>query len=316
LRALERDAKSQRDLLESYLAKLREATARDSIGAGSPDARVISTAIVSNTPSWPKKIPTILIATLGMFTISVGFIVSGELMRATAAGPAMTVAPSPDRLDEKPISAALAGSPTVAGIAMLQIENLARELAAAGDTGRGVIVLGVNRDRDTSPVAIALARSLGETARVVMVDLAHGTSGLPPVAADPAAPGISEHILGTASLTQIITRDRLSRIHVIATGRAAGDPAAIMGSPRLATVIEALARSYDHVVINGGALSEMPADQLTQLASGAILIADARDSPGTAVAHLRLVDARMKTLSVLQSTPSSASDSTGSRVAA
>ena len=33
LRALEREAKSQRDLLESYLAKYREATARDSIGA-------------------------------------------------------------------------------------------------------------------------------------------------------------------------------------------------------------------------------------------------------------------------------------------
>ena len=43
LRALERDAKSQRDLLESYLAKYREATARDSIGAASPDARIIST---------------------------------------------------------------------------------------------------------------------------------------------------------------------------------------------------------------------------------------------------------------------------------
>ena len=42
LRALERDAKSQRDLLESYLAKYREATARDSIGAAAPDARIIS----------------------------------------------------------------------------------------------------------------------------------------------------------------------------------------------------------------------------------------------------------------------------------
>src|SRR5450755_4364399 len=62
LRALERDAKSQRDLLESYLAKYREATARDSIDAASPDARVISTATVSNTPSWPKTLPTVLVA--------------------------------------------------------------------------------------------------------------------------------------------------------------------------------------------------------------------------------------------------------------
>jgi succinoglycan biosynthesis transport protein ExoP len=36
LRALERDAKSQRDLLESYLAKYREASARDTINRRPP----------------------------------------------------------------------------------------------------------------------------------------------------------------------------------------------------------------------------------------------------------------------------------------
>ena len=86
LRALERDAKSQRDLLESYLAKYREATARDSIGAASPDARVISTATASNLPSWPKKLPTVLVAALGMFALSVGFVLTGELLGGAAGG--------------------------------------------------------------------------------------------------------------------------------------------------------------------------------------------------------------------------------------
>src|SRR5258708_17165525 len=49
LRALEREAKSQRDLLESYLAKYREATARENIDAA-PDGRIISRALVSNPP--------------------------------------------------------------------------------------------------------------------------------------------------------------------------------------------------------------------------------------------------------------------------
>src|SRR5205823_2140259 len=80
LRALERDAKSQRDLLESYLAKYREAAARDNLGAASPDARVISAALASNTPSWPKKLPTVLVAAFGMFALSVGFVLTGELL--------------------------------------------------------------------------------------------------------------------------------------------------------------------------------------------------------------------------------------------
>src|SRR5215510_9852485 len=89
LRALEREAKAQRELLESYLAKYREATTRDSIGAGSPDARIISTAIVSNTPSWPKKLPIVLIAALGTFALTVAFTLSGQLL----SGQLSTAAP-------------------------------------------------------------------------------------------------------------------------------------------------------------------------------------------------------------------------------
>ena len=63
LRALEREAKAQRDLLESYLAKYREANTRENIDAGPADGRIISRAIVSNTPAYPKKLPIVLIAT-------------------------------------------------------------------------------------------------------------------------------------------------------------------------------------------------------------------------------------------------------------
>ncbi|MBN9013386.1 MAG: GumC family protein, partial [Rhizobiales bacterium] len=55
LRALDREAKAERDLLESYLAKYREATARESIDAAPADGRIISRGIVSNTPNYPKK---------------------------------------------------------------------------------------------------------------------------------------------------------------------------------------------------------------------------------------------------------------------
>ena len=82
LRALERDAKSQRDLLESYLGKYREATARDSIDAASPEARIISRALVSTTPAYPKTLATVLVAALGMFAVSVGWVFSGELLGA------------------------------------------------------------------------------------------------------------------------------------------------------------------------------------------------------------------------------------------
>ncbi len=55
LRALEREAKAQRDLLESYLAKYREANTRENIEAAPADGRIISRATVSNTPGLSEE---------------------------------------------------------------------------------------------------------------------------------------------------------------------------------------------------------------------------------------------------------------------
>ncbi|MGP8232638.1 MAG: GumC family protein [Methylovirgula sp.] len=85
LRALERDAKSQRDLLESYLAKYREASARDTINSAPPDARVISRATVSNVPAYPKKLPTVLIASLATLVLMSGMVLTGELLASPAS---------------------------------------------------------------------------------------------------------------------------------------------------------------------------------------------------------------------------------------
>src|SRR5215203_3283573 len=84
LRALDREAKAQRDLFESYLAKYREASARENIEAAPTDGRIISRATVSNTPAYPKKLPIVLIATLATLMLTAGAIVTGELLRMTA----------------------------------------------------------------------------------------------------------------------------------------------------------------------------------------------------------------------------------------
>ena len=55
LRALDREARAQRELLESYLAKFREATTRENLESGPNDARIISRAIVSNIPAYPEE---------------------------------------------------------------------------------------------------------------------------------------------------------------------------------------------------------------------------------------------------------------------
>ena len=97
LRALERDAKAKRDQLESFLAKYRDASARENLEATPTDGRIISRASVSNTPAYPKKLPIVLIATLATLLLTSGAIATGELLRMTAPRRPGAVSPEIER---------------------------------------------------------------------------------------------------------------------------------------------------------------------------------------------------------------------------
>jgi polysaccharide biosynthesis transport protein len=313
LRALERDAKSQRDLLESYLAKYREATARDSIDAVSPDARVISTATVSNTPSWPKALPTILVAALGMLALSVGFALTSELLAAmpmqttalapSEAAPVETGRPPKGRGVKTDRARPVLGARAAIGVPLETIQALGREIAAAGENARRITVLGTARHVGTTVTAITLARGLARKGRVVLIDLALESPDLSVIAADPAAPGIAELIQGSASYGEIITRDRHSDMHLVVAGRVLADADAIIASQRLSVTLEALARSYDYLVIDAGAMPDIAAERFAEFAPQAALIASGMDNLATIEIRERLLRAGFAGVSVLVSGP-------------
>jgi len=78
---------------------------------------------------------------------------------------------------------------------------------------------------------------------------------------------------GEASFTQVITRDRLSRAHLVSAGRPGSDRA-LLQSPRLGLAIDALVRVYDHVLLDAGSASDLPAELLTSQAR-AVVVPDA-----------------------------------------
>jgi uncharacterized protein involved in exopolysaccharide biosynthesis/Mrp family chromosome partitioning ATPase len=303
LQALDREAKAQRDLLESYLAKYREATARDTIGDAPPDARIISHAVVSNTPYFPKKLPTILVAMLASLVISAGFVTTGELMRHSPAAPAPSAA-SYGLADSRPNAA-----PThpALGVPLRAIDDLARELRGAGEAGKRIAVFGASRNVGTTLSAATLARALARNSRVVLIDLAFGASGLAAISADPRAPGVAEVVRGQASFGDAITRDKLSRMHLVNAGRVGQDGAAIAASPRLAMMVDALARAYDHVLIDAGTTFEAPVERLVRLAPRAVLVAIEANSPATLATRDRLAAAGYTDIAVLDGAASAAS---------
>jgi polysaccharide biosynthesis transport protein len=283
LRALDREAKAQRDLLESYLAKYREATTRENIDAAPADGRIISRASVSNTPAYPKKLPIVLIATLATLMLSAGAVLTGELLRMTTprAIAAFTSAPAPmrapvvtaatvDAIEREPV---FTETNVDIPVEFTEIDQLADQLRGAGEAARKITILGTAANESITLTALTLARLMARQARVVVVDLAATSPTISAVSVDPNAPGLAELMLGEASFSQVITKDRLSRVHLVSAGRPGSDRA-LLQSPRLSLAIDALLRVYDHVLLDAGTASDLPAELLTTQAR-AVVVPDA-----------------------------------------
>ncbi|WP_213286532.1 exopolysaccharide transport family protein [Bradyrhizobium sp. sGM-13] len=309
LRALEREAKAQRDLLESYLAKYREANTRENIEAAPADGRIISRASVSNTPTYPKKLPIVLIATLATLLLTSGVIATGELLRMTAPrtlrtaspevmreiapeiAPEIVLASAPeqvrtpaiapelpvanlaeaDHVSEPTLNEPHADAPRMdAGAGDSEIEQLADELVGAGAAAPKVTVLGTASSESITLTALTLARLMAQQAKIVVVDLVASSPTMTAASVDPVAPGLAELMQGEASFAQIITKDRLSRVHLVSAGRPGFDRAQLQ-SPRLTLAIDALLRVYDHVLLDAGTASDLPAELLTSQARAVVV---------------------------------------------
>ena len=273
---------------------LRAFNIRESIASAPGDARVISPAVVSNNPYFPKKLPMVAVITLAALFICTGFLATSELLRGTIGREAFPVEP-PARL--------VAESHPALGIPFAELDALAGALRGAGEDGRRVAVFGASRRIGTTLAAVTLARTLARQARVVLVDLSLDAPNLALISMDPGAPGIADVVRGTASFGDVITRDRVSPLHVIAAGQVGLDNPAIIASQRLAMMTEALARSYDHVVLDAGAVTAAAAERLSRLAPRAVLVGSEPAALATKAGRERLLAAGFAEVAVLDGAP-------------
>jgi len=87
LRALEREAKAKRDLLESYMQRFTDAQARSTLSKTPVIAQIIAQASAPQEPYFPKKLPIIFIATMIGFVLSLSLAAARELLSGAAFVP-------------------------------------------------------------------------------------------------------------------------------------------------------------------------------------------------------------------------------------
>jgi Mrp family chromosome partitioning ATPase len=220
--------------------------------------------------------------------LACGFVLTKELL--SAPGGASTVMPAPRAV--RPVSAAppdageAAGAPNedrfrfIAGAPRNGLADVAQRLG--GDGNGRIAVLAASAALETGEAAVKLARALAKGARVVLVGLDPAETAIKAVSDDPSAPGLAELADGSASFRDIIGKDTLSSAHVISSGREPSQRIALLSSPRLAPSIDALARSYDYVVIDAGLAEGADLEAISEIAPRAVLLAR---EPGHATAE-------------------------------
>ncbi len=313
LRALERDAKAARDQLEAYMAKFREASARDDDKAVPPDARIIARALAPSTPSFPKKIPIISIATLATLVLSVAGVVATEL--AFPAGGREPRLPEPPRgarygtrrvepsakagepSPETLMEGALAAMPAIAASGEQQpsdpggeaaspeevaapapveseagaseradprlpetteIAGIAAHIVSLKPQGRGVIVL-LSRASvgDGAPsLALPLGRDVAASCRTVLVDLDRHADNLSRHTGLAEARGVSDLIANEIGFADAIHRDPSSSLHIVPAGVSPPQPDDQVGGRDLTVVLQALAQTYDAVLVDTRSIEE------------------------------------------------------------
>ncbi|MCJ2128791.1 GumC family protein [Methylobacterium sp. E-045] len=308
LRALEREAKAQRDQLESYLSRYREASARDAESAAPADARVVSRAVVPQIPSFPKKLPIVALALVMAMLLSSGGVAARHLLRDPdetrrrrsdepndrAPEPAPFAFPEASAaLSRTGTAAALYEAPLIARVVVplvaaapvaaaeadeeagrtaipaYDLQALTRRLRERiGRNGGSLLVAETDPDADRQLAGI-LAEALAAGGRVLLVDV----NG-------PASPsddaGLTDLVAGEAAFLDVIRSvPSVRRLHAIPRGFVECD--ILTDEPEaLAIALDALAQSYDWVVYRlGDAQSEGARDLLTAMAGrmSAIVIA-------------------------------------------
>ncbi|WP_267421068.1 GumC family protein [Methylobacterium sp. GC_Met_2] len=313
LRALEREAKAQREQLESYLSRYREASARDGEAATPADARIVSRAVTPEVPSFPKKLPIIAFATLITLLLSIGAIIARALLTDAARSASdrdEAFDPAEARQRREPVldrprfafpeamsptgwsdasdaeAEPTAAAPETAPAATAEAFDLAPLIArisaapraADAPSGRRVLILETSRTNGVAGLSTALTRALGGAGTLVAVALngGHGDGKL----------GFTDLVAGEAAFLDVIQADRSSGLHVIEAGRHSSS--VLSEEPDALTLtFEAMAEAYDWVVCCLKATAD--ADNLLDLVAGymdTVVIASNASAEDPALADL------------------------------
>ncbi len=165
---------------------------------------------------------------------------------------------------------------------------------------RSLVITSARPAEGKTTTSVAIARNLALFgARTLLVDgdmrnpSIHRSLGLPNTT------GLSDALAGSDDLMALVHREEGSPLSVMTAGPLPPNPAELLAGPRLLTVLEGLAQSFDHIIIDGPpvlGLADSPL--ISSHVEGTIFVVAANETRSKAarIAIRRLLDSRARLL--------------------
>lgn len=298
LRSLEREAAAQRDLLETYLGRYREAASRSEPKALPADARVISRAVPASESFFPKKGAIIIVSALATFLLAAIGVMLGELFSGRALRPSSPMIANPTMQGQvasggttlaAASSAQSAGAP--GGLPLIvndgddyTVEAVAEQLI--GEQVSVAVCIAPEGDEGSS-ASVMLARTVaGEGLQALLIDLTGSACPTELMAESTRLPGLTDLMCGEINIASSIHPDRLSSAHIIPRGNA-NARRAMRAIDRLPMIIDALTEAYDLVIVECGAADAASVARIARSDAGEIILSILRADEETVSQLLR-----------------------------
>ena len=173
-------------------------------------------------------------------------------------------------------------------------------LSQAGEPPRTLLITSAQSSEGKTTSAVNLAASLASAgARVMIVDAdLRRPSVAKQLNIDSRLPGLVEMLTGQCSYREVALKDAAPGISVIPSGKIPPNPAELLGSPQMASIIDNLAERYDYVIIDSPPILPVTDSViLSRFVDGVVMVVRGSATPRRVVAdarqRLRAVGARM-----------------------
>lgn len=299
LRALQRDADTNRALLESFLLRYQQANARAEADTQASNARIVSRAQQPTAPTFPRKGPALGFAAIAglIFAFCVAFLIevfqrgfrTGEQVERSTGMPFLGLVPEirHGQSRTQPASEIIRDPAGIYAESMRTLQGHVL-LARIGERRvRSVLVTSSVSGEGKTTAAASLARAFATGGyRTVIVDADMHKPEIPDVLGMTRQPGLADLLMGRAAFHHVIRKDPISQAHVIQAGTPIPNPTAALASSQMQWVLTALQQTYDYVIIDSpAALAAADAQVLAKLADVTVLAVKWSDTDRKTVAR-------------------------------